>query len=480
MNTYEEKNALLLEEFKAIASIPRGSYNTKAISDYCKDVAKQAGAEVYQDALNNLIITIPPSPGYETSSPVILQGHLDMVCEKTPDSEHDFLKDGITLIFDGDWLHADNTTLGADNGVAIAMGLALLKDPSALHPKVYLVFTTEEEVGMEGALGIDLSPAQDATMLINLDSGEEGVFITGCAGSVALKFSLPFVRTEAQGLHLQLEVSGLTGGHSGLEIHHQGANASILTATVLSLLKTPYHLISINGGTKDNVITTEALAELVIQPKDLSAFQEEVQSLEKSMQALYTTRDPDLKFDLKILEEGRFAVLPQEDAKRLAFFTTHAPNGVQKMNASIPGMVDTSLNLGITKTEADRVLWHYHPRFSQSVEKDALIQKMQNLADYLGIEDEVLGCSPGWAYREDSTLRNLMTEVYQNLFDITPQITTIHAGLECGILLQKLPHLNCISIGPDMEAIHSAKERLHLPSFYRTYHFLRKTLEALR
>lgn len=480
MNSKEEKNTLLLEAFKTIASIPRGSYQTKAISDYCREVAEQAGVDVLQDSLNNIIITIPASPGYEEVKPVILQGHLDMVCEKTPDCQHDFSEDGIALVFEDDWLRADNTTLGADNGVALAMGLALLKESSALHPKVYLVFTSEEEVGMDGAFGIDLTPIQDAGMLINLDTGSEGVFIAGCAGSAALKFTLPFVRTDAQGLRLLLKVSGLTGGHSGIEIHHQGANASVLAATILNYIKTPTHIIGLNGGTKDNVITTEAVAELVINPEDLPTFKDEIQNLEKHLQALYILRDPDLKLDLEVFEEGNFAVLPQEDAKRMTFFTTHAPNGVQKMNTAIPGMVDLSLNLGITKTEPDCMLWYYHPRYAQTNDRDALIRKMQNFADYLGIKTELLGCSPGWAYRENSSLRSIMTEVYEERFGKVPQVTTVHAGLECGILLQKLPHLDCISIGPDMEAIHSPKERLHLPSFYRTYRFLKKTLEAIR
>ncbi len=480
MNTLEEKNTLLLEAFKAVASIPRCSYQTKAISDYCKNVALEAGVDVLQDDLNNIIITLPATEGYESADPVILQGHLDMVCEKTSDSLHDFSKDGIALIFEGDWLRGDNTTLGADNGVALAMGLALLKDSPVKHPKVYLVFTSEEEVGMDGAFGIDMTPVKDATMLINLDTGEEGVFITGCAGSTALKFTLPFTRTHVEGLHLQLKVGGLTGGHSGLEIHRQGANASVLAATLLNCLKTPYRTVGLNGGTKDNVITAEAVADLVILPENLQALKEEVKYLEDNLKILYAESDPGLKVELTVLNEGDFAVLPRDAAESMIFFTAHAPNGIQKMNSAIAGMVDASLNLGITKTEEDRILWHYHPRYSRDIEKAAITRKMQNFADYLDIITEVSGCSPGWSYREKSRLRSVMTEVYQNLFHHEPQVTTVHAGLECGILLQKLPHLDCISVGPNMEAIHSPMERLNLPSFYRTYEFLKKILEALR
>ncbi len=461
--------------FEALCAIPHGSGNTKAVSDWCVDFARARGLEYHQDGADNVIIIKPAAPGYEDAPPLILQGHLDMVCEKEPGCPKDMEREGLDLVAEGDYISAAGTTLGGDDGIAVAMMLALLDAGDLPHPRLEAVFTTDEEVGMLGAAVLDVSPLKGRTLL-NLDSEDEGVFTVSCAGGNVTRCVLPVDRAPFAGGGVSLTVGGLQGGHSGTEIHRGRGNADLLLGRLLRTAAkvTAVRLYTVSGGLKDNAIPTQASALLAAE--DPAAAMEAAGALAESLQEEYRVTDPGLWVKAEPwMPEGE--PMDGPSTQKVLCMLTCLPNGVQEMSADIPGLVQTSLNLGILRTGAGEVEATFCVRSSVDSQKEMLKDRLTCLMEQLGGRTQFSGDYPGWAYRHDSPLRDRMTEVFRAQYGREPKVEAIHAGLECGLLAGKLPGLDCVSIGPDLLEIHTPRERMSISSVQRVWRFV---LELLR
>ena len=469
--------------FEEICAIPHGSGNTRQISDYCVRFAREHGLPWTQDESGNVILWKEGTSGYENADPVILQGHLDMVCEKEADCGIDFEKDGLQLQAEGDVISAKGTTLGGDDGIAVAYALALLDAEDIPHPPLEIVFTTDEETGMYGAAALDGSLLRARTML-NLDSEEEGVLLAGCAGGCRAVCSLPVRRREALGLSVRLQIGGLTGGHSGAEIHKGRANANQLLGRVLYELQkeVPYRLLSVSGGQKDNAIPRKAEAGLLVDPADWDAVRACVERYGRSLANEYHATDPELFCACGFSGDsvGSASVLEETSQRAVITALTNLPCGVQYMSQDIPGLVQTSLNLGILTTRPDRVELSFSVRSSVDTQKEEMLARLSSLTELLGGTVERHGDYPAWEYRPKSPLRDLMVEVYEEQYGEKPSVQAIHAGLECGLFAGKLPGLDCVSFGPQMDDIHTTKERMSIASVQRTWKYLLEVLKRLK
>lgn len=468
--------------FAQIAKIPRGSGNEKAISDYLMTFAKEHGLECAQDEANNVIMIKEASSGYENEPAIILQGHMDMVCEKRKEYTHDFFKDEIKLIVDGDFLHADGTTLGADDGIAVAYIMALLSDKDLKHPRLEAILTTEEETGMNGAKMLDLSGLR-GQYLINLDSEEEGYLLSSCAGGLTGTSTLPAKRVSAQGKRIKLSVSGLQGGHSGMDIDKSRCNATKLLGRLLYDLRErhSFGLVNMQGGFKDNVIPREANAELLLSGShkdvDYGEFQKTVMEIARTYQLEYASAEPSLAIEVEELEEGTYEVLHPVSFEKMLFLLIHMPNGVQTMSSDIEGLVESSLNLGIFHTMEDKVVFCTSVRSSKSSAKNFISNKLDYMVSFLGGDYIVRSQYPAWEYQKTSILRDHMQKKYHELTGKDMKIEAIHAGLECGLILEKIPGIDVVSIGPDMSAVHTIEEKVSISSTLRVYQFLEKVIE---
>lgn len=464
--------------FEDLCGIPHGSYNEKAVSDYCVAFAKERGLEVYQDDAWNVVIIKEASAGYEDAEPLILQGHLDMVCEKKPDCGIDFMKDGLCLKVDGDYVYAEGTTLGGDDGIAVAYGLAILDDDSIVHPRLEVVFTTCEEVGMEGASALDVSMLKGHTVL-NLDSEEEGTLLVGCAGGCSAAVALPVQRIKERGVFAVLTINGLQGGHSGAEIDKGRVNANLLLARVLTELKkkADYHLISVAGGQKDNAIPRESRAELLVPAGQMENVKAFCENYDQILKKEYASTDKGVTLQMQISGETDADVLDEVSERKVLSLLLSLPNGIQSMSADIKGLVETSLNLGILKTEKDSVQFRYAVRSSVGTAKDWLTDKMQMITEFHGGTMELQGIYPAWEYRRDSRLRDDMVRIYEEMFGSTPKVEAIHAGLECGILASKIADLDCVSMGPNLLNIHTTEEKASISSVERMWNYVLEILK---
>lgn len=467
--------------FEEICRIPHGSGNTKRISDYCVSFAKDRGIRYIQDDSNNVILFKDGSSGYECSAPVIIQGHLDMVCEKDAGCPVNFEKDGLRLRTDGVMIWADGTTLGGDDGIAVAFALAILDSDDLEHPPLEIVLTTDEEVGMLGASALDCTFLKGRTML-NLDSEEEGVLLVSCAGGISAACHLPAEREDAEGVWANLKIKGLTGGHSGVEIDRGRANANRLLGRMLNEMgkNLRYSLVSVFGGLKDNAIPREAFAELVIREEDLSAVKTFVETYRGIFGKEFRSTDPELSVEISIGEKDTFRVMTDRTGKGVVAALTRAPAGVQKMSADIPGLVQTSLNMGTLKTLEEEVEMIFSVRSSVGTEKNEVVSRLEKLTEALGGTIECSGDYPAWEYKKDSRLRELMVEVFKQQYGREPEVQAIHAGLECGLFAGKLPGLDCISFGPDIFDIHTTSERLDIDSVRRTWRYVLEILRRLK
>ena len=467
--------------FEDISRIPHGSYNTKGISDYCAAFARERGLWFQQDELNNVIIKKPASRGYEAAPGVILQGHLDMVAEKEAGSDHDFTKDPLRLKVEDGYVTAEGTTLGGDDGIAVAMMLAILDEPDAQHPELTCIFTTEEEVGMEGAAGIDLS-AVDARLMINLDSEAEGVFTVGCAGGMRTDLCLPVNRYKVRGAVLHFVVEGLIGGHSGTEINKGRANACRLLTFLLYGLEEKYSfaVISMEGGSKDNAIPVRAEARIAVEPGEVSEILEMAENYRNEWKSLYGAADPNASLQVTVEGVQTVEALIAPDQEKVSFLLLEAPCGVQAMSTDIPGLVETSLNLGVLRLTEDALHVRYSLRSSKSVARRQLRRRLEFLVSYLGGTYEHTGVYPAWEYKRDSVLRDLCTRIYREKTGQEPVVEVIHAGLECGLLSEKLPGLDCVSIGPELIDIHTPRERMGIASVGRLYDFVLEVLREIK
>lgn len=470
--------------FEEICGIPHGSGNIEKISNYLVNFAKERNLEHYQDKAGNVIIIKEASKGYEDHEPVMLQGHMDMVAVKKSGCDIDMTKEGLRICVDGDRIFAEGTSLGGDDGIAVAYGLALLDGDEYKHPRIELVITVDEEVGMDGARVIDFTPCK-SHILINLDSEEEGFFLAGCAGGARVNYLLDYQQVTVKGVPCTIKVSGLLGGHSGAEIHKGRGNAVFLLGRVLSELKADisFAVESLEGGLADNAIPREATARIVITGENLDesrkAAEEITARIEKELRTEFAEKDPDVNVEISFGAITERACMGEKESLRTIAFLNVIPYGVQAMSGSMEGLVETSLNPGILEWKEE----HFHVGISvrSSVEsaKYALIGKLKNIAELAGVKTEVTGDYPGWAYRKDSPLRDKMTEVYEEMFHKKPEIQAIHAGLECGLFAGKIENLDCVSIGPDMKNIHTTEEELSISSTERVWKFLIRLLEEM-
>ncbi len=467
--------------FEEISKIPHGSKNEKEISDYIVAFAKARDIKYIQDDAYNVIMFKDATKGYENSDTIILQGHMDMVCEKTSESTHDFNKDPLELIVDGDYLKAKDTTLGGDNGIAVAYILALFDSDDIKHPKIEAILTTDEETGLFGAESIDVSMLE-GKKLINLDSEEEGIFTVSCAGGSTAFGILPISRKELEGSLIEIKISGLLGGHSGAEIDKERANASKLMGRLLYHLSESFKFVinDIRGGFADNVITKEALAQIVSTEGDTKEILKEIENFQEIIKHEYHATDKDIRIDAKDIGPGKYNGVSKVDSYRVISYLNLLPQGIRNMSKEIQGLVETSSNLGIVNLGDNQLEATLSIRSSVESRIDFLHEEMTNLTKVLGGNITFDGRYPGWEYKADSGLRDKMIEVYKAMHGEEPEVMAIHAGLECGFFAQKIKDVDCISIGPWMYDVHTPSERLSISSTQSTWEYLVKLLEELK
>lgn len=469
--------------FEEICAVPRPSYHEKEISDYLVRFAQEHGLEHYQDELYNVVMIAPATPGYEDEEPLILQGHMDMVCEKEPGYVIDFEKDALDLSIEGDYVKARHTTLGGDDGIALAMALAILDSPDVAHPLLEAVFTVSEEVGMEGASHIDLSMLK-GHKLLNLDSEAEGIITVSCAGGNSTVCRVPVEYRPAGGMQMNMHILGLRGGHSGIEIDRGRANANrIMARLLLALRKGGYDfgIAELEGGAKQNAIPRESHAVLVIAPEDMNRL---CACLEKEFERIkkeYGEANPDMELEAEASGNitGR-PVLDADSAGRAISLLDALPDGVQSMSADIEGLVQTSLNMGIMELDAEKkeLRLEFAIRSSVGKEREGLTDYVGDLVEREGGFIDVNGTYPAWEYKKDSVLREDAVRIYQKMYGALPRVEAVHAGLECGILAGKIEGFDGISIGPDIAGIHTVDEKLSISSVGRVYDYVLELLKC--
>jgi dipeptidase D len=472
---YSEITEIAFECFLEISAIPRTSGNEQAISDYLKAFGEARGFETIQDDLLNILIRRPGSSGRENEPPIILQAHMDMVGEKNQDSAHNFLTDPIIPITENDWVYAPGTTLGADNGAGLAIILAILDATHLSHPPIEALITTEEETTMAGAVGFDASLLY-GRRLINLDSMEEGIFTVSSAAMVNADLIIP-IETEfvPDGLiTYRLTVSGLMGGHSGVDIHKGLANANILMARLLNEIEDVY-VSSIDGGSARNAIPRECTAVISLRNSD------SIYSVVSQMESAFKTEfpfDENLSVTLEEISPAENA-MSGESSQTVLDAILQIPNGVLVMSSDIEGLVQTSNNIGAIVTEGNTVMIKCAARSSYIAKLEEILDSIRSIANVTGARVETGNTSPAWPYRANSPLRDKMAEVFNQMYGTPPEIQAIHAGLESAVFALKMPDCDIISIGPDIFGYHSPSERMSLSSFYRTVEFLVNILEQI-
>lgn len=466
----------VFQYFEKICAIPHGSGNMDAICKYCVRFAEENGLKVIHDDAKNVVIYKPGTKGYENAAPVILQGHIDMVCQKTENAGINFEKDGLDVFVDGDFIKAKDTTLGADNGIAVSMIMAILASKDLAHPPIEAVFTTDEEVGMIGAQSLDTTVLNGQKM-INLDAEEADVLTVSCAGGSDLKILLPVCRKVVHGTRVSMRIKGLKGGHSGVEIDKGRINANILAGRILNQAKKTeaFDIIQINGGTKGNAIPFCCSAELVVQ--DSGAFIRRMENECAVIQKEIHEREEHCLFDFSVGEEGNFDVLDSVTRDRLLYMLLTTPNGIVDMSAAIEGLVETSLNLGILMTESEQIIMQYALRSNKKSALAFLEDKLSAFAAYHGCKTEISGQYQPWEFQNDSPLQKLYIHTFYQKFGRRPQVAAIHAGLECAVFSSKIDNLDCIAIGPDIFGVHTVNEKLSISSTKAIFELLCEFLE---
>jgi len=437
--------------FEEICKIPHGSRNLEQISAFLVNFAKERNLEVISDDELNVIIKAPASKGYEDREPIILQGHMDMVAVKDDDCDIDMKKDSLRVKTDGEYIWAEGTSLGGDDGIAVAYILALLDSDDIPHPPIEAVITTNEEIGMLGASALDLSMLKGKKM-INIDNEKEGEFITSCAGGATFISEIAIKRESVSGVECKIAVSGLKGGHSGGDIKYERGNA-------------------------DNAIPYAATANIVVSEGDIAKIKESVEKTAENVRDELEIKDPDVAITFSEVGKTTAECIVEEDALKFLKMIIAMPNGPLATSAAIEGLVETSVNLGIVKTSEDKAQTVQSLRSSVESSKEVLKKKLAAIAEVFGAETRVEGIYPGWKYRRNSKLRDDMVAVYRDMYGKDPVLCAIHAGLECGIICSKIEGLDCISIGPDMQSIHSSKEKLSVQSARNVWEYLKAVLE---
>lgn len=465
--------------FEALSAIPRGSGNMNAVAQFCVDFAIEHNLKYIRDNSDNVVIFKDASVGYEIAAPIILQGHLDMVCQKTPDCDIDFLKDGLDLYIDGDFLKARGTTLGADNGIAVAMVLAILEDNTLSHPPIEAVFTTDEETGMNGARALDMSVLK-AKQMINLDSETDGTVTVSCAGGSDFKVNIPLKTQTVRGTAVTLDINGLKGGHSGDKINKNRVNANMLAGRVLSTLKPQgdFGVVSINGGDKANAIPNRCIIKLCVS--DATLFCIAVQKIINVIKSEISDREPDFDAIITVGDTAEHKIFDSDIENKIIYTLLCVPDGVCAMSADIEGLVETSLNLGILKTENDNIILHFALRSNKQSALVFLEDRLAAFFEMLNMPYETFGHYPPWEYKEDSRLRDIYCEVYSDTVGKQPNVAAIHAGLECGVFASAISDFDCIAIGPSLYDVHTTREKLSISSTENLYNIIIKILEKLK
>lgn len=469
--------------FEEICQIPHGSGNVRQISNYLKQFALDRGLECIQDEVFNVIIIKEATAGYEQEEPFILQGHIDMVAISRPDCDIDMTKDPLRLCIENNRIHAEGTSLGGDDGIAVAYALALLDSDDINHPRLEIVLTVDEETGMVGAREIDLSMLRGKRML-NLDQEEEGIVLTSCAGGARVDVIIPMQQEKAVKENMQLieiKVAGLLGGHSGIEINKGRGNANCLLGRILKGLSKQYDacIVTMKGGQADNAIPREAEAVVAVDITYADAVAAYVRDEENKIRNELGDKDAGLTISCRVTErQGASSVYYDvSSTERALECLCELPNGVIAMSRELEGLVQTSLNLGIIVLDQAELRLSYAVRSSVDEDKEKLCGQMTEIAARSGAKTEINNSYPGWAYRKDSPLRDLVAAIYEEMYGKKPVLEAVHAGVECGILAAKIDGLDCVSLGPDMSDVHTAEESLDIASVQRTWEYLLKILE---
>ena len=476
-----KKPEKVFQFFEEIAGIPHGSGNVEQISNYLVEFAKERNLKYRQDEKLNVIIWKDGTAGYEESEAVILQGHIDMVAVKTADCEKDMEKEGLDLQVEGDVLSAKGTSLGGDDGIAVAYALAVLDSQDIAHPPIEAVFTVDEEIGLLGATYLDVSDLKGKTLL-NMDSEDEGVFTVSCAGGATVECVLPFRTEPISAQIIEIKMDGFAGGHSGVEINKGRANANCAMGRVLLNVfqNVGMRIMAVNGGEKDNAIAKISEAAIAVNPEAVEKAKEIIENTFTEIKEEYESTDPNAKIQMNVTEEGLSEALSGPATLAVIISLVNMPNGIQRMNPDMPDMVQTSLNLGILRTNENTVTLSYAVRSSKESEKHFLVEKLRSLTEIFGGEVKVSGAYPGWEYKADSKLRDVAVKAYETLYGKEPVVEGIHAGLECGLFADKIDGLDAISFGPDMRNVHTTDEILSISSTERTWELLLKILEMLK
>jgi len=468
--------------FEELTRIPRGSGNEKEVSDYLVKFARERGLEVIQEECLNVIIKKPGTKGYENAPTVILQGHMDMVCEKYADVDHDFNKDPIPLVIDGDFIKTKGTTLGADNGIAVAMAMAILDSDDISHPPLEVLITVDEETGMVGALNVNPENLK-GKMLINLDSEEEGKFLTSCAGGIDSVITLPIDWKDSMDNYkaYKIRIKGLFGGHSGAEIDKCRANANKLMGRLLNTLyrNMDLYLSDLKGGAKINAIPRDSEAVILMNPEHISSFEKIIEDYKAIFSNEYKTADPNIRVEIESVENPKRAFSKETTDKAIKLLML-IPNGVHSMSADIDGLVESSSNLGVVTTDNENVTFNTSIRSSVRTIRYAIQERIEALVEILGVNNVFKSGYPEWEYNPDSKIREICVESYEKLYGKKPEITAIHAGLECGMFKERLGELDMISLGPDMRNVHTPEEALSISSTKRTYELLVEILKNIK
>ncbi len=467
----------VFEWFHKLNQIPRCSYNEKGVSDFLVDFAKERDLEVYQDEALNVIIKKAGTAGYEKLEAVILQGHMDMVCVKGKKSQHDFTKDPIELIVEGDFVRANDTTLGADDGIAVAFALAILDSDDLKHPPLEVLITTSEETGMDGVHALKNDHLQGKTLL-NIDSEEEGIFLVSCAGGATKITRFNLQREDVNKEALEIRISGLKGGHSGMEIVKQRANAIKLMARILNKVRknSDITIAKFVGGSKHNAIPNESVASFITSNANDS--KQIIESFTKELKEEYRVEDPDLNIEVSDIKTE--SLYSKELSENLIDYLMMCPDGVIYMSRDIEGLVQTSLNNAIVEELDDTLKIVTSVRSASSSSLREVLNMLEIIAKRTGAQSEEEGNYPAWQFEEDSKIRDKSLDVYKTLFKKEAQVSAIHAGLECGLLKEILPDVDMISFGPNLYDVHTEKEHMSISSAQRVWSFLIALLESLK
>lgn len=463
--------------FEKISQIPRESGKNEKIIEYLRDFSTHRNLEFEADEVGNVIIRKPAATGYEKATGIILQGHLDMVCVSDKDKKKDFSEEGIDLRTDGERIWADKTTLGADDGIAIAYALAILEARNIMHPAIEALFTADEEIGLVGANAFDPFKLK-GTRLINLDSEEEGVLTVSCAGGIRAISNFTAKRENYTGKCMQIRIFGLLGGHSGTEINKEQLNANKVLGRVLYSVwkKFGIQLAEIHGGEKENAIPSEAKGIFTVSDGVVQEIKEYICGQLEIMKQSYCMIEPNLCWEVSLAQMDT-KVMGKEDTEKILYCLYHMPDGIQRMEHEFAGMVQTSLNAGLIRTGEQEVSIIFSLRSSVTAELEELSRRLDSFISYIGGNTRFYAGYPAWEYRKESLLRQIAMAAYKAVYNDSPKVMPIHAGLECGIFVGKCPELDCISIGPTISYVHTTRECMEVESVNRTWLFLLEILK---